>query len=287
MKVDGPLLLVLSSALLLVGGCAALVYLVLSVEGNPVRRQYRRYVEHLERHTTFLLLPYRGAQIARVQLIACICLLGLFAVTRNPLPPLLAFVAAGAPPLVLWKRHVARVAQLERQLDTWLLMLANALKSTSSVGEGIASTVTLVPKPFSEEVDLLIKEIRLGAPLDRAVNAAACRIRSSLVSGAFATIVVARQTGGDLPGTLERASAALREAARLEGVLRTKTAEGRGQVLVLASVPFLLCIMIAWLDRSWFEPMLNQEIGRAILAACALVWTVATFWAHQIARADL
>ena len=96
MKVDGPLLLVLSSAVLLVGGCATLVYLVLSGEGNPVRRQYRRYVERLERHTTFLLLPYRGAQIARVQLIACICLLGLFAVTRNPLPPLLAFVAAGA-----------------------------------------------------------------------------------------------------------------------------------------------------------------------------------------------
>jgi hypothetical protein len=45
--------------------------------------------------------------------------------------------------------------------------------------------------------------------------------------------------------------------------------------------------MIAWLDRSWFDPMLNQQIGRAILAACALAWTFATLWAHHIAKADL
>jgi tight adherence protein B len=115
----------------------------------------------------------------------------------------------------------------------------------------------------------------------------ASRINSTLISGALATIVVARQTGGDLPRTLERAAAALREAARLEGVLRTKTAEGRGQVLVLASVPFVLCIIIAFLDRSWFDPMLNHRVGQAILAACALAWTIASIWAHQIVKADL
>jgi tight adherence protein B len=176
---------------------------------------------------------------------------------------------------------------LEHQLDTWLLMLANALKSTSSVGEAITSTVTLVPKPFSEEVDLLVKEIRLGAPLDRAVNAMTRRINSTSISGALATIIVARQTGGDLPRTLERAAAALREATRLEGVLRTKTAEGRGQVFVLASVPFVLCIVIASLNASWFDPMLNHRIGQAILVACALAWTIASVWAHQIVKADL
>jgi len=280
-----PLLLL--SVTFVVGGCSALVYFVLSADDNHVQKQFRQYAARLERHSSFLLLPYRGSQIARIQLIVCIVLAALFVVNRSPVLALLGLVVASGPPFLLWKRHVARVTQLERQLDTWLLMLANALKATSSVGEAIASTVALVPKPFSEEVDLLIKEIRLGAPLDRAIRAVAHRINSTRISGALATMVVARQTGGDLPRTLEQASAALREASRLEGVLRTKTAEGRGQVLVLAAVPFLLCIMIAWLDRSWFDPMLNQQIGRAILAACALAWTVATFWAHHIAKADL
>jgi tight adherence protein B len=279
--------LLLSSAAFLVGGCAVVAYLLLSIEGNLAQQQWGRYAARLERHASFLLLPYRGSQIALTQLIACAALVGLSSVTRSPALALTALLAAAGPPFALWKRHVARVAQLERQLDTWLLMLANALKATSSVGEAIASTIPLVPKPFSIEVDLLIKEIRLGAPLDRAIDALARRINSTVISGAFATIVVARQTGGDLSRTLEHASAALRESARLEGVLRTRTAEGRGQVLVLASVPFLLCVMIAWLDRSWFEPMLHQQVGQAILAACALAWTFATVWAHHITKADL
>lgn len=286
MKLDAFSLLLLSTAFS-VGGCALISYFVLSIEGNFAQRQWERYAARLEHHASFLLLPCRGSQIALVQLIACAALVALSSVTRSPALALISLVAAAGPPLILWKRHVARVAQLERQLDTWLLMLANALKATPSVGEAIASTIPLVPKPFSVEVDLLIKEVRLGAPLDRAIDALARRINSTVISGAFATIVVARQTGGDLSSTLEHASAALRESARLEGVLRTRTAEGRGQVLVLASVPFLLCVMIAWLDRSWFEPMLNQQVGQAILAACALAWSFATVWAHHIAKADL
>jgi len=283
----GPPPLWLLAGVLSVGGCAALTYVVLSMTGNPAARAFRDYAAHLQRHSSFLLLSYHGEQIARAQGTACLVSVALLAVTRSPVFALLALLIATIPPFLLWKRHIARVAQLERQLDTWLLMLANALKATSSVGEAIASTVALVPKPFSEEVDLLVKEIRLGAPLDRAINALARRVNSTTVSGALAAIVVARQTGGDLPRTLERASAALRESARLEGVLRTKTAEGRGQVLVLASMPFVLCLMIAWLDRSWFDPMLDHQIGRAILVACFVVWAFASLWAHQIAKADL
>ena len=283
----GSFLLLLLSGALAVGGCAAVAYFVLSMEGGPVERLFESYAARLDRHSRFLLMPYRGARLARDQVLVCLGALALFAVTRSPVFALLGLVAVAAPPFLLRERHVARVAQLERQLDTWLLMLANALKATSSVREAIASTVTLVPKPFSEEVDLLVKEIRLGAPLDRALNALARRINSTQISGALAMIVVARQTGGDLPQALERASAALREAARLEGVLRTKTAEGRGQVLVLASVPFVLCIIIAWIDRSWFDPMLNHHVGKAILAGCSVVWTFAALWAHHIAKADL
>ena len=100
-------------------------------------------------------------------------------------------------------------------------------------------------------------------------------------------IVVARQTGGDLSATLERAASALREATRLEGVLRTKTAEGRGQVMVLSLVPFVLCVVIAWLDPGWFNPLINEAHGRGILAVCALAWTIAVVWAHQIVGTEL
>lgn len=282
-----------STPLLWVGGACAVigtsvaVYLAVESPIAPLQRVLARYESRLEHHTSFLMLDIGGARILRLQLVATAVAFVLFMLLRHPAFVVGALVALLAPPWVLHRRHLGRVAKLEAQLDTWLLMLANALKATSSVGEAIASTVSLAPKPFREEVDLLVKEIRLGVSLDRAVQSLACRIRSALISGAFGTIVVARQTGGDLPQTLERASAALRESSRLEGVLRAKTAEGRGQVFVLAAVPFVLCIIIAWLDPSWFEPMLDHAYGRAILVGCSLAWGLAVSWAHYIVRADL
>lgn len=286
MTLDAFQLLALAS-LMALGGCGSLVYLAFSTDTSPLDVLLGGYPERLGRKTSFLLYRYDGRRVARAQLIALLVSFGLLAVTQHVSFAAVGLLVAVVPPLVLWKRQVARIALLERQLDAWLLMLANALKATPSVGEAIASTVSLVPKPFSEELDILVKELRLGTPLDRAIQALARRINSSVISGALATLLVARQTGGDLPRTLERAAAALRESARLEGVLRTKTAEGRGQVLVLASIPFILCFIIAWLDRSWFDPMLSHHVGRAILGACAVVWSVAALWAHQIAGAEL
>ena len=281
------LLLLLFSGLLSVAGTSALVYFVLAADQSPFRQILGRYEERLERHTTFLLMSHSGSQIARLQLILCAVLAGLFIIAKSEALALLALLTAILPPVILTNRHSARISKLERQLDTWLLMLANALKATPSVGEPTACTVPLIPRPFLEEVDLLVKEMRLGAPLHRAVRAMARRINSTVISGALATIVVASQTGGNLSQTLEQSAAALRESARLDGVLRTKTAEGRGQVLVLASMPFFLCAAIRWLEPSWFDPLLDHRYGRTILGICAGLWIAASLWAYRIVRVDL
>jgi tight adherence protein B len=271
----------------LVGGSSAAAYVAVRSGGGRLGRALLRYERRIDRHASFLLLSFSGRHIARVQVfVFCVCSsLGL--VTGSFAFGALALLAAFGAPFVLWKRRVARVSRLEHQLDAWLSMLANALKASSSVGEAIASTVSLVPRPFSEEVDLIVKELRLGVSLDRALNQSAKRIGSASVSGALMMIVVARQTGGDLGETLESAAAALRETARLEGVLRTKTAEGRGQVAVLSFAPFVLCLAIAWLDRSWFDPLIHQPYGRAILAGCGSAWLMAAVWAHHIVGAKV
>ena len=275
------------SGSLLIGALSASTFSVLRGQPGRLGLLFGRYASTLDDLSRFLLLRYNGAQIARLQLLAvCFSLVLLF--LTGHLVFLASTVGASlGPPLVLKKQRARRVARLERQLDTWLLMLANALKSTSSLGEAIESTSVLVPSPFSEEVDLLVKELCLGVPLDRALDVTSLRIGSPTISGAFMMIVVARQTGGSLPSTLVTSASALREAARLEGVLRTKTAEGRGQVLVLALAPWFLCLVISWLDPTWFVPMLEHPYGRLVVAICLIAWITATVWAHQIAGTEL
>lgn len=268
-------------------GCAGAIYQMAISETGLLQRAFAAYCAQLDAHTNFLLTKHSGSAFGRIQLVALVVCAALWAATQHVAVVLLAALVALLPPALLRKLHRERVARLEQQLDTWLLMLASALRSTPSLGEAIASTAVLIPAPFSEEVDLLLKEVKLGVPLHRALHALSTRARSMVVSGAIMAIIIARQTGGDLPAMLERTASALRESARLEGVLRAKTSEGRGQVLVLAMVPFVLCFVIASLDPTWFDPMLASQFGRVVIATCAVAWTVATTWAYQIAGTEL
>ena len=262
-------------------------YLVMRPGGSSLGGLLDRHLARIENELRFLAFPLPGSTLLRAQ-VAVIGFLAFASVVLRQ-PVLLLFVGASivGPSYVLRRGRHARVTRLEQQLDTWLLLVSNSLRSTPSVGDAIASTAALAPKDFGREIDIVAKELRLGVSVDRALSALAQRAGSSVISSAVTSICVARRTGGDLPTTLEETAASLRESARLEGVLRTKTAEGRGQVIVLAASPFVLCALIGWIEPTWFDATAEQPEGKLLLAACALLWLVATVWAQRITAVTL
>lgn len=270
------------AGLLTVFGVTAFTYLSLAMVPSPLGLFLGRYPERLERYSRFIRASWSGATLAQMQLIFALAIAFASVVLQSSLLLLLTGAILTVPAWFLQRLHRSRVTRLEEQLDGWLLMLSNALSASPSIGEALASTANLVSAPLREELDFVIKEIRLGTSLDEALQNTARRIQSPIVSGALATLVLARQTGGSLPKILEDTACTLRESARLEGVLRAKTAEGRGQVIALAAMPFVLCSVIVWMDPSWFEPMGQQPAGQLILLICAFTWALALLWARRI-----
>lgn len=287
-------LLLWAGMLLLVFGGVAVVAIVLLDPESFVRRRYRAHVEKLDRECKFLFLKNTGAQIGRYQLFvtAGVIILPLpFMTFEDPFD--LVFIAAGVaavwilPPIRLRGMHEKRVQKLETQIDGWLLLLANQLRATPSLGEGIAASARLTRAPLAQELDLLLKEQKLGTPLDQAVLSMASRVGSRALGGALATILVGRQTGGDLPRILESSAATLREMARLEGVVRTKTAEGKAQAYVLAAIPFLLLLAVYYIDENWLAPLATTTMGGVVIVIALVFWIGAIFWARRILAVDI
>ncbi len=268
-------------------GAGAAVLIATATPNSPVRAAYDRYVATINEDVRFLLLKRSAEEIVRMQMMAFAAVLALLALTGNVLFIAGLLVVAIWPRTSLKRQRVAKVEKLEIQLDGWLLMLANALKATPAIGEALNSTVNLVQPPMRDELDLLVKENQLGTPLDQAILNASERIGSPIVSGALAMLVVARQTGGDLPKILETSAASLREMARLEGVVRTKTAEGKGQVWVLGALPWGLVLLLAWMDPNWFSSLTDNFIGNIIVAMATACYAAALVWARNILSVDI
>lgn len=272
---------------LLVVGATAAAYLFLTDPKSMPRKYWAQYEAALEAEVRFQLWKTTGAYIARVQLAVVLGLFVLCVFMEEPLLWLTVPVAIVGPWAHIQREHGRRIEQIEILLDSWLLLLANALKASPSLGESIVNSAKLIRPPFSEEVDLVIKEMKLGTPLDQAILNMSARLNSRLVSSSLATILVGRQTGGDLPAILEQSASTLREMQRLEGVVRTKTAEGRMQAFVLAAIPFVLLAVLHQMDPTYLVPLFETTTGNIVLMIAVMLWFSAIIMARRILTVDI
>jgi tight adherence protein B len=272
---------------LAVGGVVAFFFFIITDETSWPRVRFAEYEDLLEKEVRFQLWKTTGKAIARAQLGVILAVPAISFLINDPIWLLLEIPLFVGPYFYMQNQHDERIRKLEELLDSWLLMLANALKASPSLGEAISNSAKLIRPPFSEEIDLVLKEMKLGTPLDQAVLNMSRRVNSRIISSSLATILVGRQTGGDLPNILETSAGTLREMARLEGVVRTKTAEGKMQVVVLAVIPFALLGMIHYMDNTWLRPLVETNLGYVIITVATVLWFVAIVLARRILSVDI
>ena len=263
---------------------------VFSTARDPSSLPYRlssTYEAYLDRKLQQMFLPRRGRVILWGQLVSvCACtaaalLLGQ-RLTYLALPLLLA-----GPALYIEQLRRQRVSAIEAKIDGFILTLANALKATPSIGNALAYTQPLLAAPLDAEVALALKEMRLGNTVDQALLSMAGRVRSTQLDAALSGLLIGRQVGGDLPKILDRTASTLREMARLQGVVRSKTAEGKAQVTVLAIFPAVILFMFDTVSRGYFDPLTKSVVGWAVIVISLLLWLGSVVVARKVLAVDI
>lgn len=263
------------------------VALFFSHERQAGIKAIRQYRDNLDRRFKFLRIRYPAVRLAWFQLASSLVALALALLCDCAIPLLLVPVIALAPKVQIERLVAKRIAALEELTEPWLNAIANALKAGPALGEAIACSASLLPPPMSQEIDLMVKEYELGTSLDRALEQFAERVGSRTLSGAIMALQVARNSGGNLAETLENAASALRELARLEGVVRTKTAEGKAQAFVIGAIPVPMVVGIYFMDNHFYDPLVRVFTGHLVIGAAVVLWSSAILLAMKILAVDI
>lgn len=246
-----------------------------------------RYETWLARDVDFLRLAFKPRQIAVAQAVASAGCLAASVLVWSPAPIFAIPLIIGVPLGLIQRARDKRVLELEDQMGAWMVGLANTLRATPALGVALDYSSRLVGTPLSEELDLMLKERDLGTPVDHALRKMGDRIDSRTVRSVLAALIIGRSTGGKLPDILEVSAGQLREMQRLEGVIRTKTAEGRGQAWVLALMPFGLLFGIHLVDHDFFLPLTYSYVGYLVMAIGLGLWLGAILVARKILQLDI
>jgi len=271
-------------------GAIAVFCLIWGIATNRdglVHRSWSNYVGYLDRALRNLFLPTRGTLIALLQLIGVgLCVAVGLASNEN------AFflgvpVCLVSPPLVIRHLRKQRLQAIEAKIENFLLTLANALKATPSIGSALSYTQPLLAAPLDQELELALKEMRVGSSLDQALLNLAARVQSPQIDAALASLLIGRQVGGNLTQILETTAATLREMSRLRGVVRSKTAEGKSQLFVLALFPAVLVFLFDWLKPDYFAPLLHNVVGALVGLMALALWAASIVLARKVLMVDL
>ena len=198
---------------------------------------------------------------------------GLFSHLLLRLFSLAVFACAAwrLPELGIFLIEQRRAKQFETQLADGLIMTANALRAGLSLLQALDLTAQKAPAPLSQEFGLLLKEHRLGADLSDALKRLAERVGSA-DSRIFAnSVIILRETGGNLTEIFDTLAATIQERKRVMKKIRAMTAEGETQAYFLAALPVVLGIVLYQLDPKSISLFFTTFGGWLMLMAMALM----------------
>src|SRR5262249_41942232 len=151
--------------------------------------------------------------------------------------------------------------KLENQVVPFTIALANALKSTANIGTALEVLEPMTLPPIQQELGLAIKEMKVGASLDDSLLGMSARSGSQDLEATLSAVLIGGKVGGHLPEILDTTAKTLREITRLNGAVRSKTASGRSQLMVLGGAPAVVLVLFELVKPGYFDPLTSNATG--------------------------
>jgi tight adherence protein B len=160
------------------------------------------------------------------------------------------------------------------QLSDNLAVVAGAMRAGHGLAGALASVVGDAPEPSRRELERVVADERLGAPLEEALDRAAQRMRNRELEQVAMLAVLQREAGADTAEMLDRVVATIRERHELRRAVRTLTAQGRLSRWILTALPAVVLAFLTAVNPTYVDPLYHTATGRLLLAlAAAMVLT--------------
>ena len=200
---------------------------------------------------------------------------------------LLAALGAVAPWAVMKIAIRKRSAALHAQLADVLTILASSLRAGHSFMQALDTVAKEIPQPGADEFGRVVAEIRLGRPVEDALNAMAQRVGSDDFKWAVLAVNIQRQVGGNLAEILDTVSDTVRERDQIRRQVDVLTTEGRLSMYILTGLPLAIGIYMLVINRSYVSLLYSTRPGIIMLVGAGCLLVVGTIWMKRIVKIDV
>jgi len=193
-------------------------------------------------------------------------LLGII-LNRGRLVNTILFLLVGliAPQLYIMRKEKASMAALSGQIADSLILMANSLRAGHSFLQSMEMVAKEMPPPISREFGRALREMNLGIPVETALTAMGERAGNEDLELMITAVLIQRQVGGNLAEILDTIAETIRERVRLQGEIKTLTAQGRISGIIISLLPLAIGGFVAVINPDYITLLFTHPLGKVMV----------------------
>lgn len=196
-------------------------------------------------------------------------------------------LALMAPTKLLDVLRERRRVKFNDQLVEALGNMSNALRAGFSINQAFETVVQNGEKPISQEFGVMLQQMRVGMNFYDALQSLDKRVGSEDLTLVVTSIDIARRTGGNLTEIFDKISLTIRERMRIERRVRTLTAQGRMQGIIVACMPAVLGLIMTFLKPDMMLPFFKSVNGMVAIGIDVGLIGIGWFFISRITKIDV
>lgn len=253
-----------------------------TLEQLPGMESLARMIEQ-SGHT---ILAYRLTLMAL--LLSLAAFVAVFVVTKLMILALLAAaVGVAIPFLKIRIDRQKRMDQFDAQLPEAIDIIKRALQAGHPFSESLHLVADGLDGPIAKEFAITFSDLNYGNDLRRAMLGLLERVPSITLMAFITSVLVQKETGGNLAEILENISKVIRGRFRFQRKVKTLSAEGRLSAWILTLMPLGLFLMIYITTPEYLPILVESPTGRQLVVVACVLMVLGIVWIRRILKIEV
>ena len=194
----------------------------------------------------------------------------------------MALIFSFYPIIDLLHKRKKRFLKFESQLPDALDFISRALAAGHSLSYAIQGLSQEMSPPLSSEFKILSDQISYGISFDEALSDMTNRIHSQDLNFFIISLLIQKDSGGNLSDILKSISSTIRERLKLKGKVRIFSSEARLSAIILVALPFVVTIILYLSNPQYISLLWKTSSGLHLIGiACAMI-PAGILWMYKI-----
>jgi tight adherence protein B len=260
-----------------------------ALQGLNARLRRTSYGRRLSTWLSSAAAPFGPAEFLAGCAAGSLVLFGLFGLFMPRIPALVLGVGCTIVAARGWveRRRGQRRDLFVAQLPDVARLLANGASAGLSLPAAIQLAARELDDPARTEMRAVVEQLRIGRPVDEALEGLRERLPSRELGVLMTTLVIQQRAGGDTVRALTELGQTLEARKDLAREIRTLLSGSVFTGWLVAGIGIVTILLLNVISPGVMRDLTTRVVGLAALLLAGTLWTIAFFLIRRTTRVEL